>query len=323
MAAFMHLIIQIPCYNEAETLPLVLADLPRSLPGVSRLEVLVIDDGSSDGTARIAAELGVEHILRLPRNRGLAAAFQAGLDYCLAAGADLVVNTDGDNQYPGRFVGALIGPVLRGEADIVIGDRQTYQITHFSPLKRFLQQGGSWVVRVASGTPVPDATSGFRAFSREAALRLIVLTSYTYTLETIIQAGKKGLVIASVPIEVNDPTRDSRLMRSTWSYVKRSSATIVRLYTFYEPLRSFSFLAAPFIVGGLLLLARFFFFYLFTTQAGVGRLTQSVTIGGTLLTVGFLIFLFGVLADISSTQRGLLEEILYRQRKRELEERKR
>ncbi|RLT45504.1 MAG: glycosyltransferase family 2 protein [Chloroflexi bacterium] len=319
----MHLIIQIPCYNEAETLPLVLADLPRSLPGVSRLEVLVIDDGSSDGTARIAAELGVEHILRLPRNRGLAAAFQAGLDYCLAAGADLVVNTDGDNQYPGRFVGALIGPVLRGEADIVIGDRQTYQITHFSPLKRFLQQGGSWVVRVASGTPVPDATSGFRAFSREAALRLIVLTSYTYTLETIIQAGKKGLVIASVPIEVNDPTRDSRLMRSTWSYVKRSSATIVRLYTFYEPLRSFSFLAAPFIVGGLLLLARFFFFYLFTTQAGVGRLTQSVTIGGTLLTVGFLIFLFGVLADISSTQRGLLEEILYRQRKRELEERKR
>ena len=319
----MHLIIQIPCYNEAETLPLVLAELPHSLPGISRLEVLVIDDGSHDGTAQVAAELGVDHVLRLLRNRGLAAAFQAGLDYCLAAGADVVVNTDGDNQYPGRFVGDLIGPVLRGEADIVIGNRLTGQITHFSPVKRVLQQLGSWVVRVASGTDVPDAASGFRAFSREAALRLIVLTRYTYTLETIIQAGKKGLVIASVPIEVNDPTRDSRLMRSTWSFVKRSAATIVRLYTFYEPLRSFSFLAAPFFLSGLILLARFFYFYLFTAQSGVGRLSQSVTIGGTLLTVGFLIFLFGVLADISSTQRALLEEILYRQRKRELEEKKR
>jgi glycosyltransferase involved in cell wall biosynthesis len=316
----MHLIIQIPCYNEAETLPLVLAELPRSLPGISRLEVLVIDDGSQDGTADIAAELGVDHVLRLPRNMGLAVAFQAGLDYCLRAGADVVVNTDGDNQYPARFIGDLIEPVLRGQADIVIGDRQTYQIAHFSPLKRLLQQLGSWVVRAASGTPVLDATSGFRAFSREAALRLIVLTRYTYTLETIIQAGKKGLAIASVPIEVNDPTRKSRLMRSTWSYVKRSSATIVRLYTFYEPLRSFSILALPFVASGLILLARFFYFYLFTTQSGVGRLSQSVTIGGTLFTVGFLILLFGVMADISSAQRTLLEEILYRQRKRELEE---
>lgn len=319
----MHLIIQIPCYNEAETLPLVLAELPRSLPGISRLEVLVIDDGSQDGTADIAAELGVDHVLRLPRNMGLAVAFQAGLDYCLRAGADVVVNTDGDNQYPARFIGDLIEPVLRGQADIVIGDRQTYQIAHFSPLKRLLQQLGSWVVRAASGTPVLDATSGFRAFSREAALRLIVLTRYTYTLETIIQAGKKGLAIASVPIEVNDPTRKSRLMRSTWSYVKRSSATIVRLYTFYEPLRSFSILALPFVASGLILLARFFYFYLFTTQSGVGRLSQSVTIGGTLFTVGFLILLFGVMADISSAQRTLLEEILYRQRKRELEEMKR
>jgi glycosyltransferase involved in cell wall biosynthesis len=319
----MHLIVQIPCYNEAETLPLVLAELPRSLPGISRLEVLVIDDGSSDGTAQIAAELGVDHVLRLPRNMGLANAFQAGLDYCLRAGADVVVNTDGDNQYPGRFIGDLIGPVLRGEADIVIGDRQTHQIDHFSPTKRLLQGLGSWVMRVASSTSVPDATSGFRAFSREAALRLIVLTQYTYTLETIIQAGKKGLTIASVPIDVHDPTRESRLMRSTWSYIKRSAATILRLYTLYEPLRSFSFLAAPFVISGLILLARFFYFYLFTTQSGIGRLSQSVTIGGTLLTVGFLIFLFGVMADISSTQRALMEEILYRQRKRELEEMKR
>lgn len=316
----MHLIIQIPCFNEAETLPLVLAELPRTLPGISRLEVLVIDDGSSDRTVEVANRLGVDHILRLPRNMGLAAAFQAGLDYCLRAGADVVVNTDGDNQYPGSFIGELIGPVLRGEADIVIGDRQTGQIAHFSPVKRVLQQLGSWVVRVASGTNVPDATSGFRAFSREAALRLIVLTRYTYTLETIIQAGKKGLAIASIPIEVHDPTRESRLMRSTWSYVKRSAGTIVRLYTFYEPLRSFSMLAAPFLLSGLFLLARFFYYYL-TSQSGVGRLVQSVTIGGTLLTVGLLIFLFGVMADIFSTQRALLEEILYRQRKRELEER--
>jgi glycosyltransferase involved in cell wall biosynthesis len=284
--------------------------------------VLVIDDGSGDGTAQVAAKFGVEHVLRHPRNMGLAVSFRDGLDYCLRAGADVVVNTDGDNQYPGRFIGDLIGPVLRGEADIVIGDRQTHQIEHFSPVKRALQQAGSWVVRVASGTSVPDATSGFRAFSREAALRLIVLTRYTYTLETIIQAGKKGLAIASVPIEVNDPTRESRLMRSTWSYIKRSAATIIRLYTFYEPLRSFSLLAAPFIGSGLILLARFFYFYLFTVQSGAGRLGQSVTIGGTLLTVGFLIFLFGVLADISSTQRSLLEEILYRQRKRELEEKR-
>lgn len=318
----MHLIVQIPCYNEAETLPLVLAELPRSLPGVTRLEVLVIDDGSKDGTARVAEELGVEHVVRLPRNMGLAAAFQAGLDYCLHAGADVVVNTDGDNQYPGRFVADLIEPIVEGRADIVIGDRQTRTIHHFSPVKRLLQRTGSWVVRVASDTDVPDATSGFRAFNREAALRLIVLTRYTYTLETIIQAGKKGLRTASVPIQVNPPTRSSRLMRSTWSYVKRSAATIVRLYTFYEPLRTFSFLAAPFVVGGLILLVRFFYFYLFTAQSGVGRLAQSVTIGGTLLTVGFLIFLFGVMADISSTQRALMEEILYRQRKRELEEEK-
>lgn len=317
----MHLIVQIPCYNEAETLPLVLAELPRTVPGITRLEVLVIDDGSRDETVRVAEELGVDHVVRLPRNMGLAAAFQAGLDYCLHAGADVVVNTDGDNQYPGRFVADLVAPILQGEADIVIGDRQTRRIDHFSPVKRLLQQTGSWVVRMASDTDVPDATSGFRAFNREAALRLIVLTRYTYTLETIIQGGKKGLRIASVPIQINQPTRPSRLMRSTWSYVKRSAATIVRLYTFYEPLRTFSFLAAPFVISGLILLARFFYYYLFTDQSGVGRLAQSVTIGGTLLTVGFLIFLFGVMADISSTQRALMEEILYRQRKRELEER--
>jgi glycosyltransferase involved in cell wall biosynthesis len=318
----MHLIIQIPCFNEAETLPIVLADLPTSLPGVARIEVLIIDDGSTDETVAVARQLGVHHIVRHPRNLGLAAAFQTGLNACLQAGADVIVNTDGDNQYPADQIGRLIAPVLAGQADMVIGDRQTGQIEHFSPVKKMLQNWGSWVVRVASGTQVPDATSGFRAFSQEAALRLTILTRYTYTLETIIQAGKKGLAVAHVPIEyVNPPTRDSRLMKNTWSYIKRSTATILRIYTLYEPLRTFAYTAFPFLGAGVLLLARFLFLYLFSDQNATGRYLQSVTIGASLLTVGFLIFLFGVMADITATNRFLLEEMLYRQRKRELGER--
>ena len=315
----LHVIVQIPCLNEADTLPVVLADLPRALPGVARLETLVIDDGSTDNTVAVARELGVTYIVQHETNRGLAAAFQTGLDASLKAGADIIINTDGDNQYPGSKIAELIRPIAEGRADMVVGDRQTAGIIHFSPFKRFLQGLGSWVVRQASGTQVPDATSGFRAFSREAALRLIVLTRYTYTAELIIQAGKKNLRIAHIPVAVNDPLRESRLLKNNWTFVKRQAATILRIYALYEPLRSFCYLALPFLLTGTFLIGRFLYFYM-TNQTYAGRHIQSVVIGGTLLTVGFFISLFGVMADITAMNRQILEEVLYRQRKRELSE---
>jgi len=306
-----HLIIQIPCFNEAHTLPQVLASLPREIPGISRLEILVIDDGSSDDTARVATELGVHHIIRHPWNRGLALTFQSGLEACLKRGADIIVNTDGDNQYPGDQIPQLVGPILKGEADIVIGDRQTQTVMHFSSFKKGLQQWGSWVVRLASGTQVPDAASGFRAYSREAALRMTVLTRFTYTLETIIQAGKKGLRVVSVPIRVNAPLRESRLIKSNWSYVKHSAATIVRLYALYEPFRTFTYISLPFLLIGIYLLARFMVFFMIG-QSGVGRYIQSVTVGGTSLIIGFLLIILGIIGDLIATNRALTEETLYR-----------
>lgn len=308
----MKLIVQIPCFNEAETLPLTVSHIPRHIPGVDRVEILVIDDGSTDQTVAVAREIGVDHIIQHAGNKGLAYTFQNGLNTCLKLGADIIVNTDGDNQYPGQEIPRLIEPILNGQADMVIGDRQTHAIAHFSATKKLLQWLGSSVVRLASGTAVPDAPSGFRALSREAALRLNVLTRYSYTLETIVQAGKKHLTIAFVPVQTGPKTRESRLIRSVNEYIRRSATTIIRSYIFYEPLKTFFYLSLPFILMGSGALLRFGYFYFFTDERGVGRFMQSITIGGTFLVLGFLIFMMGIIADLIAVNRHLLEEILYR-----------
>src|SRR6187399_3285095 len=240
----MKLIVQIPCLNEESTLPATIADIPREIPGIDSVELLVIDDGSTDRTVEVAREHGVEHVVRLTNNKGLAAGFQAGLDACLKLGADVIVNTDADNQYDGRDIPKLVAPIVAGDADMVVGDRQVTTIEHFSPVKKLLQRLGSWVVRRASDTTVPDTTSGFRAYNREAALQLQVVSKFTYTLETIIQAGKMTVAIDHVPIRTNAKTRESRLFPSMWSYVRRNGVSIFRIYSMYEPLKVFMTLAA-------------------------------------------------------------------------------
>ncbi|MFL5734206.1 MAG: glycosyltransferase family 2 protein [Chloroflexia bacterium] len=319
----MKVIVQIPCYNEEGTLPLVFRDMPRSIPGVDVLETLVIDDGSTDRTVEVARKLGVNHIVRHNGNKGLAATFQTGLDACLRLGADIIVNTDGDNQYPQQKIPELIAPILRGEADMVVGDRQVTQIEHFSPVKKVLQVLGSWVVRQASGTPVPDAPSGFRAMSRDAALRLNVITKYTYTLETIVQAGKKNIKVASIPVTTNKVTRPSRLVRGIFDYIKKSTATIVRIYALYEPLKVF------FYIGGLLLLlgvagwVRIMFYWGFQEhynfRATFSGHLPSVIFAVLALVIGFQIWLIGLLADLIAASRRLTEETLYRVKRMELE----
>jgi glycosyltransferase involved in cell wall biosynthesis len=257
----MKVIIQIPCYNEEDTLPQTVHDLPRALPGVDEIEYLVVDDGSTDRTAKVARELGVHHVVRLKQNRGLAHAFMIGLEAALQAGADIIINTDADNQYRGDDVGRLIQPILEKQADIVVGDRGVAALVHFSPLKRLLQRLGSWVVQRASGIPTPDATSGFRAFTREAALRLTVLGDYTYTLETLIQAGARRMAVAYVPIRTNPQTRPSRLIRSVPSFLTLSAITIIRFYIMYRPIRFFTSIGGTLVAGGVVLGLRFLYFY--------------------------------------------------------------
>lgn len=305
----MKLIIQIPCFNEAETLPVALSDLPRELPGFERVEWLIIDDGCEDETVKVAMEHGVDHVARHTSNQGLAKGFMTGLEACLRLGADIIVNTDADNQYNALDIPALVKPILEGEAEIVVGARPIETIEHFSSAKKILQKIGSWVVRVASKASIPDAPSGFRAISRNAAQRLIVFNNYTYTLETIIQAGQKNMAITSVPIRVNGDLRPSRLVKSIPSYIKRSIVTIVRIFVIYRPFRFFASIGALLFTAGLLFGVRYLY-YLFAGE-GEGHV-QSVILSGVLLGMGFQTILVAFLADVLSANRKLLEDIRYK-----------
>lgn len=308
------LIIQIPCLNEAQTLPETVAALPRSLPGVDEVEFLVIDDGSSDGTADVARRLGVDHIVRFPQNQGLARAFSAGVDAALKLGADIIVNTDADNQYEAEDIPALIRPILDGRADMVVGDRGTAKLDHFSLPKRVLQFLGSSVVRGLSGTDVPDAASGFRAIDRRAALRLNVVSEFTYTLETLVQAGKKQLAVTHVPVRTR-PTRPSRLFQSIPSYLRRSFLTLVRIYSLYEPIRVFWTLGGIMVVAGVLLGVRFLLYNLLYGPQG---LVQSLILAAALTIIGVQTILMGLIADLIASSRSLTEDTLQRVRKMEL-----
>jgi glycosyltransferase involved in cell wall biosynthesis len=309
------LLIQIPCYDEAATIAETVRALPKRLPGVDRIAVLVVDDGSRDGTAEAARKAGVDHVVRHTRNLGLAAAFRTGLDACLNLGADIIVNTDADNQYVADDIAALVAPILAGRAQLVIGDRGVGGLVHFAWYKRWLQRLGSWVIGKASHLPTPDATSGFRALTREAALRTLVLTSYSYTLETLIQAGANRLAVEFVPVHVNPNTRPSRLMRGIPHYITNSTVSIVRAYSMYRPLRVFTAMGVLLIVAGILPGLRFIWFVIEGEPRGH---IQSLILAAILLIVGFQVLLIGLLADALSFSRKILEETLYRVRRLEL-----
>lgn len=312
---FMKLIIQIPCHNEAQVITHTIKLLPTSIDGFDSVEYMVIDDGSNDGTADIAQKAGVHYIVKLPGHMGLAAAFTGGLDASIKYGADVIVNTDADNQYQAEDIRLLVEPILAGRAQIVVGDRGVASLEAFSPFKRFLQRMGSWVVAKFSGLEIPDATSGFRALSREAALRTMVLNEYSYTLETLIQAGANKMTVEYVKIRTNPQTRPSRLIRSIPHYLANSSTTIVRSYTMYRPLRVFSIIGGLFLLGGFLLGVRFLFFYL--AGQGSGHL-QSIVLAAVLLIIGFQVLLIGLVADLIGFNRKILEEVLYRIKQLEL-----
>jgi len=310
----MKLIIQIPCYDEAATLALTLARLPRTLPPFDVVEWLVVDDGSTDDTAAVAKAHGVHHVVRHTRNQGLARAFMSGLDASLAHGADVIVNTDADNQYNADDIPLLVAPILSGAADIVIGARPIETIEHFSPVKKLLQKLGSWVVRAASNTEIPDAPSGFRALSRASAQRLMVFNDYTYTLETIIQAGQKNMAITAVPVRVNQDLRPSRLVRSVPSYVQRSLVTIVRIFAIYRPFRFFATIGALLFAAGFLIGLRFLVKYL--GGEGTGNV-QSLILAGALLVMGFQTVLVAFLADLLAANRKLMEEVRFLLKRRD------
>lgn len=312
----MKLIVQIPCFNEEDTLAETLADIPRQIEGIDRVEILVIDDGSSDRTSELARSLGVDHVVRHKTNRGLARAFRTGVDACLRLGADIIVNTDGDNQYAGRDIPRLCAPILRGEADIVIGDRQTDTIPHFSALKKGLQRTGGAVVRALSETDVADVVSGFRALSREAAIQLNILSPFSYTIEMVIQAGKRHLAIVSVPVSTNPNRRGSRLFRSVPQFLRDQVTTIVRMYAMYQPLRVFFYIGVVLSVLGAIPVIRFLYFY--AIGDGAGHL-QSLVLGGVLLMMGFFTYMIGLVADLIHFNRQLLEMVLVRLKAQEFQ----
>lgn len=308
----MKLIIQIPCFNEADTLEVTLNDLPKHIDGIDEIEYLIIDDGSHDNTAKVAKKWGVNYVVRFRRNKGLAKGFMAGLDACLKNGADIIVNTDADNQYCGADIETLVRPILEKRAHIVIGERPIDDTEHFSPLKKKLQHFGSWVVRKASKTTIPDAPSGFRAYSREAAMRINVINDYTYTLETIVQSGREKMAVISVPIHTNPELRESRLFHSMWGYIKKSMLTIVRTYLMYRPLYFFFMLGSILALVGVGFFVRYFVF--FCSGEGGGHL-QSLILASTLLIVGFQTIVVGLLGDVISANRKILQDVQYHVRK--------
>lgn len=310
----MKLIIQIPCYNEAETLEIALNDLPKKLDDVDEIEYLIINDGSKDDTVEVAKRWGVHHVVNFKQNKGLAKGFMAGIDGCLRNGADIIVNTDADNQYCADDIATLIRPILSGEADMVIGARPIDETEHFSFMKKKLQHFGSWVVRKASNTDIPDAPSGFRAYSREAAMHLNVVNDYTYTLETIVQAGREKIAITSVPVRTNAELRPSRLFNSIWGYVKKSMLTILRAYMMYKPLKCFSYLAVCPVGVGLLIGLRFLYFMALGKSGGH---VQSLILACTLIIMGFLTFMIGLVADVIAANRKLLQDTQYHARRTE------
>ena len=305
----MKLIIQIPCLNEETTLPQTLKDIPENIEGIDSIEILVIDDGSTDKTVEVAKSMGVHHILKLTNNKGLAKAFISGVNQALKLDADIIVNTDADNQYFGGDIAKLIQPILRKEADIVVGDRQVETIRHFSPMKIFLQKFGSWVVRQLSGTLIPDATSGFRAYSRDAALQLNVVSDFTYTIETIISAGNKNLAVTHIPVRTNKKLRESRLFPSIRVYLKRSLVTMLKVYSMYRPLKIFTIAGgATFILGFIIGCRYLFFFFMGQTEGHI----QSLILSAILLIVGFQIIMMGIAAELIAINRQLLEDIQVR-----------